>query len=64
MNERIALVKILELAKLNKQFANTTPEETRWERVAKVAFAALGQPSIADLDKLKTEAAWQEYLLY
>lgn len=53
---KIALAQILEVAKFNKDFANTDYERERWETIIHKCYIALDKPNMLQLDKfLKKE---------
>ncbi len=53
MKEKLALYEILELAKMNRDFANSEHERLRWEKIAQLAYEGAGKPTMADIDKVK-----------
>jgi hypothetical protein len=44
-----ALAQILEKAKTHRDFANTPFDKERWVEIVKLAYAALEEPSMADI---------------
>jgi hypothetical protein len=48
---RKALAEIMELAKNHRDFANTDYERARWEKVLDLTDAALGNPTVADIQR-------------
>jgi hypothetical protein len=51
--EQIALVKILEKAKVHRDLSDFDVEMRRWWEIIDFAAKGLGNPSMADIDKIK-----------
>ncbi len=48
----VALAKILEYAKCQREFADTVPDRGRWGEVVALAYEGLGRPSMADIAEI------------
>jgi hypothetical protein len=54
MKMRKALADILELAKINRDFANIPEERQRWETIVWMTGEALDHPNMAQVDRWRS----------
>lgn len=60
MRHKRALATILELAKAHRDLCDRDHERRRWERVVGIAYRALGEPNMAQIDKWLRDPGFED----